>query len=562
MRVLSGKAGAGGIARGIVVVFEKLQTGDEKLSLEEARQKTLTTVRGIFEKTENQLGEEEAKIFSAYEMLLEDEMLLKSIRDEIDSGLSEEQAVLKVTEQMAGVIEKKGNDYTKQRADDLRYIGKMLSKAIIGEADVWDFPDEGGPFIVAAKELTPVDTMSMDTVKIAGLATEAGGVTSHTVILAKSLGIPAVVGIEGLVDALRNKQDAFIDGDKGKVIVSPDEAVEAEYQRLIEQKLRMAMEVDQINHNAARTKDGKVIRISVNIGKASDMAGLEGVYYDGVGLMRSEFLFLSEKERPSVEKQANAYKEVAAYAGDREMIIRTLDIGGDKQVPYLNLPKEENPFLGNRGIRLCLNNQELFLEHLSSILLVTGKKVKIMLPMVISIQEIKDTKALLEKAKMNLENKGIAYNKNVQIGIMIETPASAIMAEQLSRHCDFFSIGTNDLVQYVTCADRGNTAVQALYDTVNPAVLNLIAHVISIGQKVGIPVSVCGDMASDFRFTELLIGMGLERFSVPVPLVGRLKAVISSVDVAQAKAVSKEALTLESGEDIRAMLEKRERYGV
>ncbi len=553
MKIIKGIGGAPGLVHGELVYFEK-SGGGERTDFDTAVQKTLESVRRSYKETLRELGEENAKIFSAYEMLLEDSMLTDPIKAEIENGTAAEEAIKSITEAMAKILESKNNEYTRQRADDIRHIGKMLTDAVNGSDGGFSFPEGGEKFILAAHELTPVDTMSFDRSRLAGMITERGGATSHTVILAKSLGIPAVVGAAGLMDE-KLTGEAFLDGYGGVLAVQPEgEAREIYEKKLAEEKALMA-ELDKIKSSDAETLDKKRIAVCVNIGKPSDLKEAAGLNYDGVGLFRSEFLYSSESKKPSLSEQTEAYKAAIDMAYPRPVTIRTLDVGGDKQLSYLNMKTEENPFLGNRGIRLCLNNKEIFCEQLEAILLAAaGKSVKVMLPMITSVSEIKKARALIDEVREKLKNENKPFCEKLSLGIMVETPASAVIAETLAKHCDFFSIGTNDLVQYVTAADRGNADVENVYDPHHPAALKLIAHVISVGKKAGIEVSVCGDLAANTEFTELLIGMGLEKFSVPLPAVTRIKHKISSVSSADAELLYKIALSAEDADEVKNIL--------
>lgn len=557
MKELKGIPGAPGIAQGSVVLYRKETGGTAQRSLEEAAALCLENVRALYDKTLRELGEEQAKIFSAYEMLLEDPMLLTPVQAAIDAGTPAAQAAVEETKKLSEILATKGGEYMRQRADDIRYIGEMLATAVSGEQTSYALPQGTTPFLLAAHELTPVDTMQFDASRLAGLVTEMGGATSHTVILAKSLGIPAVVGAKGIMEEVEEGAEGFLDGYTGEFVVSPDEKTRVAFEKRIEEDRLLQAQISTVKDEMAHTLDGERISVCINVGKPQDMKGADEVQYDGVGLFRSEFLYSSETKKPTVEEQREAYRQVIDAAAPNMVIIRTLDIGGDKQIAYLNMPQEENPFLGNRGIRLCLQNREIFEEQLEAILTAAAdKRVKIMLPMVTSLHEIEDTKAILEQVRAKLKQAGTPYCEDAQLGIMIETPASAILAQQLAGHCDFFSIGTNDLVQYIMSADRGNAQVQKVYNPCHPAVLRMLAHVIEAGAQAGIEVSVCGDLAADLRFTKLLLGFGLKKFSVPLPMVGRIKYKIRNTDLKDARALAEQVLAQEDEAVISNMLEE------
>lgn len=557
MKICRGIAGAPGIAQGPIVYYSR-QGGAETLSLDEAKDKCLAKVRGLYEKTLREVGEEQAKIFAAYEMLLEDEMLLTPIRMAVESGADPARAAVEETAKMGEMLATKGGEYMRQRADDIRYIGEMLSQAISGEEARFQTPSGDAPFLLAARELTPVDTMQFDAGRLAGLVTELGGATSHTVILAKSLGIPAVVGVADIEAAVGSgAHEGYLDGYTGEFAVDADEPTREKYIKKMEQDRLLGEQIAAVRHAPASTRDGERIAVCVNIGKPADLKDAGDIQFDGVGLFRSEFLYSSQSEKPEAQVQKDAYQKAIDAVWPNAVIIRTLDVGGDKQLSYLHMPPEENPFLGNRGIRLCLNNSEIFEEQLEAILLAAAdKSVKVMLPMVTSVHEIQRARELLDAARRRLKATGSAACGEVSLGIMVETPASAIMARSFARHCDFMSIGTNDLTQYIMSADRGNAAVQNCYNPCHPAVIRMIGEVIGAGAEAGIEVSVCGDLAADLRFTTLLLGLGLKKFSVPLPMVGRIKYKIANTELAQAKRFAKEVLDMQDEDEIAKKLEQ------
>ncbi len=554
MKIIKGIPGAPGIVSGKIIYFSKSSESSEATDLDTAIEKALDKVNHLEQKALSELGEENAKIFSAYKMLLEDEMLTDPIKLAIESGSEPESAAKDVTESMAKILASKNNEYMRQRADDIRYIGNLLADILTGRDGNFSFPDDGEKYILAAHELTPVDTMLFDSSRLAGLVTELGGATSHTVILAKSIGIPAVVGARGLAE-IKDKSPAYLDGYKGVLAVSPGEKTVCKYEKLLENEKQLNEKFEEIRNADAYTKDGVRISVCINIGKPSDLSGCESEKFDGVGLFRSEFLYSSSKQQPTVDEQREAYKAAIEAVSPNPVTIRTIDVGGDKQLEYLNMKSEENPFLGNRGIRLCLNNTEIFSQQLEAILTAgAGKSVKVMLPMITCIDEIQKTRALIDKIKQKLDSEGTDYCKNLSLGIMIETPASAIMADAFAKYCDFFSIGTNDLVQYIMAADRGNFDVENIYNPFHPAVLRMLNNVIKAGKNI--EVSVCGDLAANTDFTEVLLGMGLKKFSVPLPMINRIKYKISTIDLNDARKLAEEALKAENEAETEKILRK------
>lgn len=556
MKILNGIAGAPGVVFGKVLYFDKKVGSSKEISIDEAVEKCIEKVRRMYDKALSDLGEDQAKIFSAYEMLLEDNMFTGPIKELIGAGSTPEKAVTEVSESMSAILLKKESEYLRQRADDIKNVGNMIKEALCGADSDFIIPDGNDKYIIAARELTPVDTMLFDHSRLLGFVTKEGGATSHTVILAKSIGIPAVVGVSEL-DESSDFKEAYLDGYSGKFVVEPDEEAKKVYDKKVSEEKEFIKSLETIKQNDSYTKDGERIKVAVNIGKPSDLNGIENQKFDGVGLFRSEFLYSSSKERPSVNQQYEAYKKAIDLVYPESVTIRTLDVGGDKQIKYFNVPKEENPFLGNRGIRLCLSNEDIFAEQLKALLMAgADKKLKIMLPMVTRVQEITRTRELIEKARKELETEGVTVSENIELGIMIETPASAIMSEVFAKHCDFFSIGTNDLVQYIMSADRGNSAVENIYNPYNPAVLRMINKVINDGAKAGIEVSVCGDLAANTDFTEMLLGMGLKKFSVPLPMINRIKKKISDLNLSSAQELVKQVLSAEDENEVIKIIRK------
>lgn len=555
MKIIHAIAGSPGIAGAKLLIYKKTEKNSHRIGIDEAMKKALDKVEALEAKALAGFGEDNAKIFSAYKMILEDTTLTEPIRQAVNVGAEPEEAVLETTGALAAVLASKNNEYMRQRADDITYIGQLLVDMINGNDGEFSFPPGNDKYILAAHELTPVDTMLFDSSRLAGLITEVGGATSHTVILAKSIGIPAVVGADGVTEC-RGEDLAYIDGYTGDFVYSPDADTAAEYERRLSDEIELGRALEAVKDIDAKTADGERISVCVNIGNPSDLESAD-CKIDGVGLFRSEFLYSSSVEKPAFDEQCEAYRRAMEEAAPNPVTVRTLDIGGDKQLEYLKMKPEENPFLGNRGIRLCLNNPEIFSEQLEALLVAAaGKKIKIMLPMITCIGEIKETRKMLDKIAARLEAEGKEYCKNYQLGIMIETPASAIMADAFAKHCDFFSIGTNDLVQYIMAADRGNSDVEGIYNPYHPAVLRMINRVIKAGAAESIEVSVCGDLAANTSFTKLLLGMGLKKFSVPVPMAARIKHKILSVDLSDAQTLAEKVLNCEDENEVENLLKE------
>ncbi len=555
MMIYNGIGGAPGINRGIIMIYKKESSAAKKyVSFDEAQKKALDKVNCLHSKALSELGGENAKIFTAYKMLLEDKTLTEPIGQLIQGGKNPEEAVHEITDKLSLILSSKQNEYMRQRADDIRYVGQLLIDALDDNSQEITMPDTDEKIIVVAKELTPVDTMQLDASRLAGLVTEYGGITSHTVILAKSLGIPAVVGAREVTDCCAG-DIGYIDGYSGEFAAGADLETQNRFEEKISDERDFIKQLEKHKKEEAHTKDGERISVCMNIGSPGELNNTEDLQYDGVGLFRSEFLYSSTSVKPAVDEQRKAYKTVIEKVYPCSVTIRTIDVGGDKQIAYLNMKEEENPFLGNRGIRLCIQNPDVFKEQLEAILTATeDKAVKIMLPMITSLAEIDMTREIIGDLKRELDEKNKGYCRDISLGIMIETPASAIMAQSLAKHCDFFSIGTNDLVQYITAADRGNADVEHIYNPYHPAVIRTLNKIIKAGEAAQIEVSVCGDLAANTNFTEALLGMGLKKFSVPSPMIARIKHKISITDMKLAKEVASKALEAESADDVYNIL--------
>ncbi len=557
MKKLEGIAGATGIA--ICPMFfyeadnEEIAGQREKIDLDTAIEKCIQKINSLYEKALKEVGDEEAKIFAAYKMLLEDTYMFAPIRKAISEGREAREAVREEMDKNCLIFQSMEDPYMKQRGDDIRYIGKILVDAIDGKEQGIELPDGTGKIIIVAKDLSPVETMAMDKARLAGIVTELGGITSHTVILSKSLGIPAIVGAHNITKekSAYDGKIGILDGEEGHLFMDPEEEILEAYRKKEEKERVQNHKISYFGKEKATTKDGYQKVVLVNIGRYEDLEMAEQVVYDGVGLFRTEFLFLETEKMPTFEQQKKVYEKVIRAVSPNVVTIRTLDIGGDKEVPYMDLPKEENPFLGNRGIRLCFTYEELFRQQLKAILVAAGEQeVKIMLPMITNIEEIRKAKEILLSVKTEIGSELVG--KKVKLGIMIETPAAAIMADQLAKECDFFSIGTNDLTQYITATDRGNTAVQKIYDPYHPAVIRMIARAISEGRNAGIEVSVCGDLASNLKYLPLLVGMGLEKYSVPASMVGKVKYQIHQCNQKDAMELLKQVMQMSDAKKIQS----------
>lgn len=468
--------------------------------------------------------------------------------------ISSETAVKQVTEKFAKIFENSKNDYMKERSADIRDIGNRILKILSGEKTV-DLKEIKEPVILIADDLSPTDTIQLNKKYILAFATQKGGKTSHTSIFAKSLGIPAVVGLPDLTGTVSDGDTVIIDGHEGLCILSPKNDTVDNYFEKRKAEAAEDLLLRENMFNTAATSDGSRVIVAANIGSLADAEFSLGQGAEAVGLFRTEQLFLSRNTFPDEEEQFREYKSVAEKFSGKEVIIRTLDVGGDKSVRYLNISKEENPFLGYRAIRLCLDQKELFLTQLRAILRASAfGKLSIMFPMISGYAELMAAKSTLDEAKSQLRANKIAYDENIRVGIMIEVPSAALMADVLAQEVDFFSIGTNDLVQYTLAVDRGNEKVSYLYDYFNPAVIRLIKAVADAAHASGIPVGMCGGMAGDPFAVPLLIGLNLDELSMAAGSIPKIKNVVRQVSKQECIRVASECLQSKTPENVRRII--------
>lgn len=494
----------------------------------------------------------QADIMEAHHAMVNDPGLAAKIFDKAGQGIAAPQAVLAATEEFAVMFEAMPDPYLQERAADVRDIGRRLMRLLVGAGRI---EYDGEPVVVCAQEIEPSAAASLPD-QVCGIILGQGSTTSHTVIIAKAREIPTVTGLGGVIDRITNGTVVIIDGTTGQVIVEPSAAQLAEYRRKAEVETARKGQDKKLAALPAVTLGGRKLQLAANIGSPADVPAALMQGAEGVGLFRSEFLFLGRDTPPTEEEQFAVYKEVVAQCGQHVCIVRTMDIGGDKPLHYLNIAKEENPFLGWRAIRISLARQELFITQLKAILRAGAfGHVAIMLPMIISAAEIAAARACLTQAAAELTAEGKEFARNVPLGIMIETPAAAVTAKELASECDFFSIGTNDLVQYTLAVDRGNPAVSSLYSHFHPAVLRLIDQVVKAGHEQGIWVGMCGEMAGDPLAAPLLAAMGLDELSMSAPSIPRVKEVIRALNDRQIEELLATALSLKDAGDIRVLME-------
>lgn len=465
------------------------------------------------------LGQKEAEIFEIHAMLLEDEDYVSSIREEIEKGSSCESAIKKSSELYSRLLLALDDEYLSARANDIKDISMQLLRAIKGKRELAEWENE--QYILVASDLTPSQTVGLDSAKILGFVTFGGTPSSHTAILARSMGIPALVGV-GIVDRKYDGEFALLNAERGSLTVSPDKKQLEAFEKELSAYNKIAKEHDMylrsIMNKPAVTRSGHKIMIYANIGNGSEVASALSNGAEGIGLLRSEFLYLSKSQRPREEEIFSSIRDIAIGMQGKRVIIRTLDIGADKKIPYLPQPSEENPALGYRGIRVCLKERELFKEQIRAILRASAYgSISIMLPMIISVSEVRQAKSIIDECKSELRGEKIAFDEKTELGIMIETPASAIMSEELAREVDFFSVGTNDLTQYTLAVDRQNPLVSSLCEDNTEAVFRLIKMSADAIHENGGWIGVCGEMGADLSLTQRFADIKIDELSVSVP---------------------------------------------
>ena len=526
------------------------QVDQEVARFIEGRRKAAEQLEAIKIKAGETFGEEKEAIFEGHIMLLEDEELeqeiISLIKDELASA---DAATHSVIEGRAKALEELDDEYLKERAADVRDIGKRLLQNILGLhiVDLSAIKDE---VVLVAKDLTPSETAQLNLKKCWALSL-TGGRTSHTSIMARSLELPAIVGTGDVTSRVKNDDYVILDGVNNKVYVNPTAEVIEELKAVQHQYLSEKNELAKLKDLPAITLDGHQVEVGANIGTVRDIPGAERNGAECVGLYRTEFLFMDRDALPTEEEQFRAYKAVAEAMGSCAVIVRTMDIGGDKDLPYMNLPKEENPFLGWRAIRIAMDRKEILHAQLRAILRASAfGKLRIMFPMIISVEEVRFLKAELEMLKAQLREEGKAFDEAIEVGIMVETPASAVIARHLAKEVDFFSIGTNDLTQYTLAVDRGNELISHLYNPMTPSVLGLIKQVIDASHAEGKWTGMCGELAGDERATLLLLGMGLDEFSMSAISIPRIKKIIRNTNFEDAKALAEQALAQPTAEEL------------
>jgi phosphotransferase system enzyme I (PtsI) len=498
------------------------------------------------------MGAHEGGIFDAHLLVLEDRTLLDEVvrmiqRDKVNA----EYAFHSVAERYAATLAAIQDDYLRERATDMRDVTARVLNNLLGVQPEVDLSHLSEPCIIISHDLTPSSTAQLDKHNVLGFATDVGSKTSHTAIMARSLRIPAVVGLKDASAALASGQNALLDGFNGLVIINPTEQTLFEYGQVMRKQVSMQEKLGDLLHSPAVTLDGKAVRLSANIEQAADADAVKANGAEGVGLFRTEYLFLNSEHLPDEDRQCEAYRSIAAALKPLPVVIRTLDLGGDKFLAHLQFTTEMNPFLGWRAIRLCLQERDLFRAQLRAILRASAEgNVKLMYPMISGLDELNQANALIEEYKAELRQENIPFDDTLQIGVMIEIPSAVMVADSLARRAKFFSLGTNDLIQYALAVDRMNEKIAHLYEPTHPAIVRLIKATVDAAHQHNIPVSVCGEMAGDPVLVPLLIGLGVDELSAAPPLVPQIKFVIRRLKLDGAQELARFALGCESASEI------------
>ena len=512
--------------------------------LDDALAASIKDVELIKETALKNLGEEEAQVFDAHLMVLSDPELIGQVKDNITSNkVNAESALKEVTDMFISIFAgMEDNPYMQERAADIRDVSKRILAHLLGVKipSPATIKDE---VIIVAADLTPSDTAQLNRQYVKAFVTDIGGRTSHSAIMARSLEIPAIVGTKEVTSIAKDGDIIIVDGLSGEVFLNPSEEVVAEYRAKAEAFAAQQAEWEKLKDSKTYTKDGHQVELAANIGTPKDLEGVVNNGAEGVGLYRTEFLYMDSHEMPTEEDQFEAYKAVLEGMNGKPVVVRTMDIGGDKELPYLPLPHEMNPFLGYRAIRISLNEPEMFRTQLRALLRASVYgKLRIMFPMIATLNDFRGAKALLEEEKAKLIAEGVAVSDDIQVGIMIEIPAAAVLAHQFAKEVDFFSIGTNDLIQYTMAADRMNERVSYLYQPYNPSILTLIKHVIDSAHKEGKWAGMCGEMAGDQTAVPLLVGLGLDEFSMSASSVLKTRSLISKLTLCDMQALAAKAI--------------------
>ncbi|PUU90336.1 MAG: phosphotransferase system, enzyme I, PtsI [Halanaerobium sp.] len=569
MILLEGIAASPGIAIGKSLLklekeieIDKENIADEQVEqeiekLHDALTESKKQLEQLKEETAEKLGEEKAEIFAAHLMILDDPEVIPAFENKIkDNKLNAAAAVKEVIDEFAAMFAAMDDEYLRERGSDIKDVGMRVIKNLLGIEDIADKMDD--EVIIIAEDLTPSDTAQLDTDKVLAFVTKEGSRTSHSAIMARSLGIPSVVGVGSeLIEKAENGMEIIVDGNSGNIYFNPDQSTLDEYEVKLEEYEAEQERLKAFKDKKAETQDGHRVEVVGNMGNLKDVDPILVNGGEGVGLFRSEFLYMDRDELPTEEEQFKVYKDVAEKMGDRPVVIRTLDVGGDKELPYLDFPEEMNPFLGYRAIRVCLERDDIFKPQLRALLRagVYGN-LKIMFPMISSLNELLAAKEKVEEAKAELKAEGLEYNEDIDLGMMIEIPAAVMIADKLASEVDFFSIGTNDLIQYTVAVDRMNERIAEMHTPYHPAVLRLIKKTIEAAHAEDIWVGMCGEAAGEELLLPFLLGAGLDEFSMSAVSILKIKEILTKWTLAEAEEVSKEVLNLGTVSEVKDYLNK------
>ena len=574
--IIHGKGASPGIALGKALLVRPdsayldqigkltaFRTTDEEITrLNAAIATSKAELEIIRTKAIKEIGEEGGAIFDAHLMMIEDPEMISSSEELLRSEkITAEVALERVAQTFIATFQAMDDEYLRERATDVRDVSARIIRHLM-DVKTLDLATLDQDVILVAHDLTPSQTATMNKKRVLGILTNIGGKTSHTAILARTLEIPAVLGLRTITEVIKDGDSLVLNGETGEVILHPEPKTIEAFREKKREDDRLKAELKSFIGKETVTRDGRKLRLEGNIASPSDTDILLKNDGEGVGLFRTEFLYMDHAQEPSEEEQFEAYKSVLKAMNGKPTIIRTLDVGGDKNIPYLKIEKEENPFLGCRAIRYCLKEPKIFRTQLRALLRASvhagpGGELGIMFPMISSLEEVKAARKIYDETRAELKAQGVAVSDHVKVGIMIEIPSAAVIADLLAKHVDFFSIGTNDLIQYVCAVDRMNENVVDLYDQFHPAVLRLIKIVIDAGHRNGISVGMCGEMAGTPELTEVLLGMGLIEFSMSPSLILRTRKIVRELSYKEAQAISERVLQMGSGEEIREFLSKR-----
>lgn len=545
MNILEGKAVFEGIAIGKIAVFkkaEKLVRREKITDIEneinryaQARETAVNQLRALYDKALKEVGEANAEIFEAHELMVEDGDYIDSVENIIRTqSVNAEYAVAQTGDSFSKMFLEMDDEYFRGRATDIKDITERIINALVGGTDGSMDSDE--PVIVVADDLAPSETVQMDKDKILSFVTVHGSVNSHTSILAKTMNIPAVISCDISLEDDMNGKMAIVDGFQGKVYIEPDEEILKEKREILSREQEKRELLLKLKGKKNITIDGQKINIYANIGNIKDLAMVIKNDAGGIGLFRSEFIYLESEDYPTEDYQFEIYKEVATAMAGKKVIIRTLDIGADKQADYFNLPKEENPAMGLRAIRICLTRPEIFKTQIRALLRASAfGKISIMYPMIISVDEVREIKAIVEEVKAELDKDSIPYDRNIEQGVMIETPAAVMMAPELAKEVDFFSVGTNDLTQYTLAIDRQNQNLDKFYNPHHPAILRMLKMIVDGAHSAGAWAGICGELGSDLSLTKEFLAMGYDELSVSPGRILPLRKQVIETDVSEYK---------------------------